>query len=183
MITHKQLAPAVLEFNDVIDFYKDIIKISSDNAKGWIIKTKDAVDWQLGDKILGYDEFPIDFNFSNNIKYLVLGKTIYDYVQYYSINNFTSATNFEYCMLRRYSSNPGFFELESADVENPYRKITAILFLSTLNDGGSLSFKNFDIEISPVAGKLVIFPSSFSYSFKINRPKLFENFVVISHFS
>lgn len=182
MISHKELAPAIFEYNDVIDFYDDIIKISSDNARGWIVRTQDATEWQLGDKILGYDEYPINFNLMGDLKYLILGKTIYDYAQNYSKNNFTTVENFEYCMLRRYSTDPGFFELESSDVENSSRKVSSILFLNDLDSGGVLSFKNFDIKVSPVAGKMITFPSSFAYSFKINRPVDKENFVVLSHF-
>lgn len=178
----KILAPAIYQYDNTFDFSENIISICTLDNDSWIINNQNAVDWEEGDRIVGYDEYPIMFNFGLDKDFIILGKIIFDAVKDYSKKNLTFFESIDYCVIRKYSCLPSFLELESPDIQNPSRKITAISFLNTTKDGSSLSFKNFNISVSPQPGTTVVFPSSFAYSFKISRPKDKESFIVITHF-
>ena len=178
----KVLAPSIYLYENAVDFSRTISDLSISNASNWNIKNQDATEWQLGDKIVGYDEYPISFQFSVNENFLLLAKKIFDCASDYATKNLTTIDGFDSCIIRKYAPNPGFLELESSDVDNVSRKVTAILFLNNLDNGGEIKFKNFDVSVSPRQGSMVIFPASFAYSFKINKPKESDNLVVVSHF-
>ena len=180
--SNKILAPSIYLYENTIDFTKTISDLSLSDARNWIIKNQDATDWQSGNKIVGYDEYPVSFSFFANENFLLLAKKTFDCALDYATKNLTTIDGFDSCIIRKYTSSPGFLELESSDVENVSRKLTGVLFLNTTDQGGQLTFKNFDASISPQEGSIVIFPASFAYSFKINKPKESDSLVVVSHF-
>jgi hypothetical protein len=182
MISSKDVAPCIYLYEDAIDFTKTIADLSSSDARNWNIRNQDATNWQLGDKIVGYDEYPVSFSFSVNENFLILAKKIFDCASDYATKNLTGVEGFDSCVIRKYSHTPGFLELESSDVDNVSRKLTAILFLEDIDQGGLLTFKNFDVEIRQQKGAVVVFPASFAYSFKINKPRESDSLVVVSHF-
>ena len=178
----KTLAPSIYLYETAVDFTKTISDLSLADARNWNIRNQDATEWQLGDKIVGYDEYPVSFSFSVNENFLLLAKKIFDCASDYATKNLTTIDGFDSCIIRKYSPTPGFLELESSDVDNVSRKLTAVLFLDNIDQGGQLTFKNFDISVAPQQGSIVVFPASFAYSFKINKPKESDNLVVVSHF-
>lgn len=178
----KSLAPSIHLYENVIDFSKNISDLSIANPNKWNINNYDPAEWEPGKRVVGYDEYEINFNFLEDEHFLILGKKIFDSVLHYSVKNLTTINNLESCVIRKYSSTPGFLQLESSDSENSSRKLTAVLFLNDIDQGGQLTFKNFDVSISPRQGSMVIFPASFAYSFKINKPKELDSLVIVSHF-
>lgn len=176
------IAPSIFLYENAIDFSEKIVDLVSSDTRSWIVRNQAATDWQLGDKILGYDEYPVSFSFSVDQHFLLLAKNIFDCASNYATKNLTTIDGFDLCMIRKYSSDPAFLELESSDVDNVSRKVTSILFLNDIDEGGQVTFKNFDVSVSPKQGNVLVFPASFSYSFKINKPKNTDNFVVVSHF-
>jgi len=182
MFSTKVLAPAIYLYEDSVNFTKTIYDLSLSDTHNWKIRNQDATNWKLGDKIVGYDEYPVNFNFYVNENFLLLGKKIFDCASDYATKNLTSVGGFDSCVIRKYAATPGFLELESSDVDNVSRKLTAMLFLNSTDSGGELTFSNFDISVTPEDGSIVVFPASFAYSFKINKPKESDSMVVVSHF-
>lgn len=176
------ISPCIHIYENAVDFSGKIIDIISNDQKSWIIKNQDATNWKPGDKILGYDEYPIYFNFFIDQHFLLLGKNIFDNCLNYAEKNLTTINNFDSCIIRKYSAGQAFLEIESPDTENSSRKITSILALNNYKGEQQIKFKNFDVEANLKAGDLLIFPSSFAYSFKINKPVDEKCFVVVSHF-
>lgn len=176
------VAPGITIYKDSINFSDKLISLSENDSRSWVIRNQEATTWSLGDKILGYDEYSINFNFLVDEHFLLLGKKIFDCASDYAKQNLTTINGIDSCILRRYSSGPAFLELESPDVDNVARKITTVTFLNTMENSGGVTFKNFSSSTYPTIGKTIVFPSSFAYSFKINRPKDFNNYLVISHF-
>lgn len=179
----KVLAPNIYMYENIIDFSSTIVDLTKNDSRNWNIRNQDATNWKPGDsKIVGYDEYPINFDFSVDENFLILAKRNFDCAANYAIKNLTRLNGYNSILIRRYSNTPGFLELESSDVDDPSRKITSILFLNDIDDGGQLTFKNFDVSVFPKQGSVVIFPASFAYSFKINKPKREDSFIVVSHF-
>lgn len=177
------LAPGILLYKNAIEDCEKIIYIANKNSRSWIIRNQNATDWESGNKIIGYDEYPISFSFHSDEKILNTAKNIFDYACNYANKNLTTINAFDSCVIRKYANSPGFLELESSDVENPQRKLTSILFLKDVDDGGELKFKNFDVSVSPKMGDIIVFPASFIYCFKINRPKNDDSYVLVSQFT
>lgn len=182
ILSNNILAPSIFLYKNGINFSETISTIVTRDTKGWNIKNQKATDWEFGEKIIGYDEYPVNFSFSINENFLILAKKIFDHASDYATKNLTKINTFDYCVIRKYSSSPGFLELESSDVDNPSRKLTAILFLSIFDQDNKIVFKNFDLEIAAQQGDIIIFPASFAYSFKINRPKKSDSLILVSHF-
>lgn len=178
----KVVAPSIYLYENAIDFTKTISDLSLSDARNWNIRNQDATEWQLGDKVVGYDEYPVSFSFSVNENFLLLAKKLFDCASDYATKNLTTIDGFDSCIIRKYAPTPGFLEVESSDVDNVSRKLTAILFLDNIEQGGQLVFKNFDVSVSPEQGSVVVFPASFAYAFKINKPKESDSLVVVSHF-
>ena len=178
----KILAPSIYLYEDAIDFTKTVSDLSIADTRSWNIRNQDVAEWQADNKVVGYDEYPLNFSFSINENFLLLAKRIFDCASDYATKNLTTIDGFDSCIIRKYAPTPGFLELESSDVDNVSRKLTGVLFLNTTDQGGQLTFKNFDASISPQEGSIVIFPASFAYSFKINKPKESDSLVVVSHF-
>lgn len=176
------IAPGIYLYDKTFNFSQKIIDLCTLDKRSWTIRNQDASTWQEGNKIIGYDEYPVSFSFNQDGHFLLLAKNIFDYALNYSVKNLTTIDGFDLCTIRKYSSRPGFLEIESPDVENPLRKITAILFLNNVKNGGEINFKNFDVSIAAEQGSIVVFPASFAYAFKINKPKESESLVVVSHF-
>lgn len=181
--SHESIAPCIFLYNNVINFSDNIIDICQQDNKNWIIRNQEATHWKLGDKILGYDEYPVNFNFSVNENFLLLGKKSFDIAKNYASVNLTNIDVFDSCILRKYSPDPAFLELESSDFDNPSRKITSILFLSDVDGGGEVKINNFNISVTPQKNTAIVFPSSYAYAFKINKPKNNNSFILVSHFS
>ena len=59
------------------------------------------------------------------------------------------------------------------------RVISALLYLNDVKRGGETYFENFDIDIRPKAGRLVIFPSNYAYTHAAKPPKKGEKYVLV----
>lgn len=178
----KILAPSIYLYENVINFTENITELSLKDKTNWNIRNESANEWEIGKKIIGYDEYMINLNFFSNENFILLAKKIFDCAIDYADKNLTSIEGFDSFIIRKYSPALGFLELESSDIDNVSRKITAILFLNDVDDGGEVIFKNFNISVFPKIGSVIFFPASFAYSFKINKPKNMQSLVAISHF-
>jgi hypothetical protein len=176
------LDKCIFYYEDVIDFAEDLKILCINNSISWKINNEDASRWEPGKKILGYDEYEINLSFDSDYKWIKAGKIMWDLAKKYSSVNLTNMSEFEKPTVRIYSPDPGFLEIESLDEINPSRKFSSILFLNDCNNGGDISFRNFNVSVQPKIGSAIFFPSSFSYSLKINKPKESKNFFVFYNF-
>ncbi len=53
--------------------------------------------------------------------------------------------------------------------ENLHRILTISVFLETVDQGGEIVFSEFQRQVSPVKGKVVIFPAYFTHTYRQNR--------------
>ena len=51
-----------------------------------------------------------------------------------------------------------------------YRSLSILVFLNNVQDGGELEFLHQDMKIKPKRGQLILFPSQFTHTYKINKP-------------
>lgn len=63
---------------------------------------------------------------------------------------------------------------------NPHRILAILLYLNTVEQGGETVFLNQGVSISPVQGRLAIFPTSFSFVHAGRAPTSGSKYVVIN---
>ena len=179
--SEQNVAPFIYIYENKV---RDIESISSilNTKNNWSLRNFNADSWSEGERIYGYEELPITFNFDINQELFNMGKDLNNIIKKYcSQNNVKTEIGMNYCTVRKYYKDLSFLKSE-----DPYEisksKITCFLFLEDINDGGNVEFKEFNTSIASKKGQVLVFPSSFAYRFKINRPKDKENIIVITSF-
>lgn len=72
--------------------------------------------------------------------------------------------------------------LDSRDVPTSSRAVSAILFLDDADGGGEVRFDAVGIEVSPEAGRALLFPSGFPFSHASLAPEIGVKHVIASWF-
>jgi hypothetical protein len=88
-------------------------------------------------------------------------------------------------LLQKYIKNKGFCNFHDDsynETKDCVRILTYIWFLNDVNNGGELEFGNKDLIVKPEAGKLLIFPSTWTYSYKQNYPLSSDKYLIIGGF-
>jgi hypothetical protein len=86
--------------------------------------------------------------------------------------------------IQRYAKNVGHFKLH-VDEQNTYVRSRDIVFMWYLNDvenGGETCFPEQDIDVKPEAGKLVLFPSTWTYPHRANIPLSSNKYIITGWF-
>jgi len=64
-----------------------------------------------------------------------------------------------------------------------HRVLTLIVFLNDVEEGGETEFKYFSNKIKPLKGSVAIFPASFEYVYRANKPKSNKKYVLYTFLS
>lgn len=178
---YKVVAPSIYIFENAIPNHKEIITIFK-NESDW----KQAKIYDKSGNLVDDNSYRtskniflnVDFNSDENI--FILGKNIFQRAIFYAKKNNTSLSNMEQMQLLKYP--PGTFYKAHADSSpSIYREFSAVAYLNDC-EGGETYFENFDVSVSPKAGRLVIFPANFAYRHSARPPKNGEKFVVVTWF-
>jgi hypothetical protein len=62
----------------------------------------------------------------------------------------------------------GKFETHMDDAGGNFRRVSTVYYLNDDYEGGELCFPQFNIELKPEKGDMVVFPSSYVYSHNVN---------------
>jgi Rps23 Pro-64 3,4-dihydroxylase Tpa1-like proline 4-hydroxylase len=63
---------------------------------------------------------------------------------------------------------------------NPHRILAVLLYLNDVDEGGETLFLNQGVSITPKAGRLVFFPTAFTFVHAGRAPKSGSKYVVIN---
>lgn len=74
----------------------------------------------------------------------------------------------------------GKFNNHMDDGGGNFRRVSTVYYLNDNYEGGELCFPQFNIELKPEAGDMIIFPSSYVYSHNVNPVKRGTRFSIAS---
>ena len=135
----------------------------------------------------------MDFHISSNTKdpkwkkiddvlYKILNQNIKDYIQYIDrkteiIHKIHIGNDTGY-QIQRYIKNEGFYiwHEDSNSDKNGNRILTFMWYLNDVEEGGETSFTS--CKIKPEAGKFVMFPATWSYMHKANKPISSNKYII-----
>ena len=88
-------------------------------------------------------------------------------------------------LLQKHIKNKGYCEFHNDsynETKDCVRILTYILFLNDVEDGGEIEFGNNDLVIKPEVGKLIIFPATWTYSYRQKYPLSNDKYIIIGGF-
>jgi Rps23 Pro-64 3,4-dihydroxylase Tpa1-like proline 4-hydroxylase len=174
-------------YDDVLDLgqcnhYINLIKLA-DKKAGNIFKN----NGQIGtDRSIKYSE---DVCFSQiypeEIPNLLQLFSDYSNVYETDIKIKAPIKNADPIMGRVYKKNIGFYKphIDSGSPGNSFRCMTLILYLNTVEVGGELVFPHQGKNIKALAGRLIIFPSSWMYLHGANTPLSSDRYIIRTFFN
>ena len=84
-------------------------------------------------------------------------------------------------IMSRYEKHSGKFNIHQDAVGNSYlRSLTIITYLNHVSEGGETRFHNFDLDIKPELGSVLIFPSDFIHVHEGRVPVSNDKYLVVS---
>ena len=134
-------------------------------------KVKDTKDYIIDksheswSEIHSFLESELSYNFSKYFEFIQeTNKSINNIKNYEILSRHIEASNF---MVQRYTQNEGKYTYHNdfhIDLEKKsYRVLTYLFYLNDVDEGGETEFYGGDIKITPKQGKMILFPSSWTY--------------------
>lgn len=180
----EEVGPFIYVYENVIDNSEEIIslaKLSGGPSSAEVFDESGSlvVDKNIRDTNMQY--FPPVF--SNDIRWFALAQSIWRYANQYAIDHDIVFSNMEYLQFLNYKPNSGFYRPHVDSGPASPRIISAVLYLNDVEEGGETHFTKFDVQVSPKAGRLLLFPSNFAYKHQAKTPISNEKNVMITFFN
>jgi len=124
--------------------------------------------------------FPIHFN--NPLSFFMTAQKLYLYANIYAEESGIFFSHMESISMLEYLSEDGFYKPHYDFGPDTPRTMSAILYLNDVDEGGETYFDQLDISVSPKAGRLVLFPSTYPYSHEARSPLSGNKYVLVTWF-
>jgi len=176
------ILPGVKIIDNAIDNPQELIDIANSSPDNWHAAGV-GHEGEIDSEVRKANTFPVPVHFSNPLAFFTVMQKVYLYVRQFADENAIEFSHMEQASLLEYLEGDGFY-LPHLDA-GPYnpRAISAVLYLNDVEEGGETYFDRFDSSISPVAGRLVIFPSTFPYSHEARNPKVGNKYAIVTWFA
>lgn len=185
MNEYVEIAPSVFLFDNFIDNCQEIIdaafkKIENKEIKeATIINSNSLVVEKNIRDVLTIDLSP---SYQEDIIWWILAQKIWRCADKYAITNYVSFSRMESPQFLYYPKDKGFYKTHIDSDRMMPRVFSAILYLNDVELGGETYFEKFNIEIKPLAGRLLLFPSNFVYIHSAKIPKSSEKYCIVTWF-
>jgi 2OG-Fe(II) oxygenase superfamily len=128
------------------------------------------------------NSFPFPVHFNNPLCFFQTAQKIYLYAQQYSQENGISFSHMEPISMLEYLAGDGFYKPHFDFGPDTPRTISSILYLNDIEEGGETYFDHFDFSVTPKAGRLILFPSTFPYSHEARSSLSSNKYVLVTWF-
>lgn len=125
--------------------------------------------------------FQNNYNFPKEM--FEVSQIIFQYGRQYANEQGTNFSEMENVQMLHYEKGSGFYDVHSDNGPNSFREFSAVLYLNDVDEGGGTSFPTFGVGIKPIAGNLVLFPSSYPYAHAAEIPVSNDKYALVTWFS
>lgn len=109
-------------------------------------------------------------SWNNNVLLHEMNKAVWQALDEYATDFSFSFSGIEDVSIQKYEIKDYYKPHNDADTNVP-RIVSAVAYLNTVDLGGETRFCNFNYSVSPVAGRLAIFPSNYVFRHEALPPK------------
>lgn len=180
-----QVAPGIFVYDDVINNSQELIDFALLDPKKWRDSrvSNSSIEGEVNKEVRNTRILDVPGIYSNDIRWFEVSQTIWFYANRYGIEHKAAFSGMEFLQLLHYSTEEGFYRPHADSGPGTPRIFSAVLYLNDVKDGGETYFNNFDVSVSPKAGRLTIFPANFMYTHEARTPKSNDKFALVTWFN
>lgn len=173
--------PGIKIIDNAIDDPQELIDIANSIPDAWA-PSPIGGEPQVDEDVRKSNSFPFPIHFNNPLVFFKTAQKIYLYAQQYAEENGIFFSHMEPISLLEYLAADGFYKPHFDFGPETPRTISALIYLNDVEDGGETYFNQFDLSITPKAGRVVLFPSTFPYSHEARLPRSGNKYVLVTWF-
>ena len=175
------ILPGIKVIDNAIDNPSELIDIANANPDGWAPSAL-GVQGEVDSNLRRSNSFPFPVHFSNPLVFFKTAQKIFLYAQQYAQETGAHFSHMEPISMLEYLSGDGFYKPHLDFGPGQPRGMSALLYLNDVEEGGETYFDHFDVAISPIAGRLVLFPATAPYSHEARPPVSGNKYVLVTWF-
>jgi hypothetical protein len=121
-------------------------------------------------------------SFNKPKEWFDISQKVWQYGDFYAKFFEIGFSEMEPLQMLHYNKGVGFYKPHSDSGPGHERLFSAVLYLNTIKNGGGTYFNKFNFEVSPEAGKLVLFPANYAYMHEARVSPDDDKFVIVTWF-
>lgn len=173
--------PGIKIIDNAIDGPSELIDIANSIPDAWSPSLIGG-HYDVDEDVRRSNSFPFPIHFNNPLIFFKTAQKIYLYANHFAEENGIFFSHMESIALLEYLAGDGFYKPHFDFGPETPRTISALLYLNDVEEGGETYFDQFDFSVTPKAGRLVLFPSTFPYSHEARLPKSGNKYVLVTWF-
>lgn len=180
-----EVAPGIFVYDNVIDNSQELIDFALSTPEKWRDSriSGGSEGGVVNKEIRNTRILDVPGIYSNDIKWFEVSQKIWQYADKYALNFDIGFSNMEHVQLLHYSTEEGFYKPHADSGPGHLRIFSGLLYLNDVSEGGETYFKNFDISVSPKAGRLALFPADYVYIHEARTPRSNDKFALVTWFT
>lgn len=185
--TAVEIGPSIFLYENFIDNSEEIVAAAIKKGQeslvfeakvGGGVEETFEVNKEIRDTLL-IDISPL---YSNDVMWWLLAQKIWKCGDEYARSHDLPFSDMEFPQFLFYPKNKGFYNAHIDTGKSFPRVFSAVLYLNDVEVGGETYFEKFDIEVKPVAGRLIMFPANFVYRHGAKTPESSDKYCVVTWF-
>lgn len=174
--------PGIKVIDDVLDNSQELIDIANSIPDNWMPSAVGG-EANVDTDARRSHSFPFPIHFDNPLVFFSTAQKIYLQANLYAEENGIFFSHMEKISMLEYLAGDGFYKPHLDFGPDTPRTISAILYLNDVEEGGETYFDQFDIAVTPKAGRLVLFPATFPYTHEARNSLSGNKYVLVTWFS
>jgi hypothetical protein len=183
-----EVGPSIFVFDNFIDNSEEIVAEALKRADQGLVTDAQIskgrepgfqVDKEIRETLM-IDIAPV---YSNDVMWWLLAQKIWQCGDEYAKDHSIFFSNMELPQFLVYRQNEGFYSPHVDTGRTFERVFSAVLYLNDVEVGGETYFEKFDLEIRPIAGRLVMFPANYVYRHGAKTPESSDKYCIVTWFA
>lgn len=183
----KELSPCVFVLDNAIENTEEIIKKAFEKSEKDGISdamVTDGISNNLVNKeIRDTKMIEISPTFKNDVFWWELSQKLWRYGDFYGKKYDIGFSTMESPQFLFYKKGSGFYDAHKDNDITVPRIFSLVLYLNDVEEGGETHFEYFNLSVRPKAGRILMFPSDFSYLHGARIPISDDKNVIVTWFN